>query len=102
VDIPNDVTLKEVKSNFNKAIDFFPDDSEREILSEKFLTLSHLQEISFKHILTQTPSPISTPNSVDTVYKFYPNPFIHLLIVYYFLMLCPILFPFLLKSLTDL
>jgi hypothetical protein len=55
--IPNDTTLKEVKSNANKAILFFPpNDSEQKILSEKFLTVSHLQEVLFKHILIKTTS----------------------------------------------
>ena len=40
MDIPNHITLKEKKSNANKQLIFFPpDDSEQELLSDKFSTV---------------------------------------------------------------
>jgi hypothetical protein len=46
---------------------FSPDDSEQEILSGKFLTVSHFREVLFQNILITPQSFISKPNPVDTL-----------------------------------
>ena len=104
MDLPNGITLKRINSSANEESHFFPpDEFEQKISSDKFLTVSHLQEVLFKNSLIKPHSFISAPKSVEIPYKILSYPFRTLPEIISFADVVPHFIPFssIVSCLTD-